>query len=99
MICPSIQVTKSYQSKNATLNEAIKDLTSLTNKLTKTSDDVVRLSLVFERALCSLCVMVAPFAPHVASEMWRGIAGVSQKKTTFDMVKKNNLFLSITNYT
>lgn len=30
-------------------------------------------STEFEDALASLCIMVAPMAPHIASEMWKGI--------------------------
>lgn len=41
-------------------------------------------STEFEDALASLCIMVAPMAPHIASEMWKGIyklhIGVLEKR-------------------
>uniref|UniRef100_A0A6Q2XT91 leucine--tRNA ligase n=1 Tax=Esox lucius TaxID=8010 RepID=A0A6Q2XT91_ESOLU len=38
---------------------------------------VVQHSLEFEEALATLCVMTAPMAPHLASELWAGLSQVS----------------------
>ncbi|RMC05333.1 hypothetical protein DUI87_18522 [Hirundo rustica rustica] len=39
-------------------------------------------STEFEDALASLCIMVAPMAPHIASEMWKGLAHMQNKLCT-----------------
>ncbi|XP_072020576.1 probable leucine--tRNA ligase, mitochondrial [Amphiura filiformis] len=79
-------ITESYQSRNTTLNLVINNLIGLANRLAKASDHIIKSSTTYERALCSLVIMVAPFAPHVTSEMWKGIAGVSnQVAADFDL--------------
>ncbi|ELV10038.1 putative leucyl-tRNA synthetase, mitochondrial [Tupaia chinensis] len=43
---------------------------------------VVQHSPEFEDALCALVVMAAPLAPHIASELWAGLALVPRKLCT-----------------
>lgn len=54
------------------LSVAISKMQGLTNALRKNADkpDVVALSEIFERALAAQIVMLAPMAPHYASELW-----------------------------
>ncbi len=68
-------VTEQFTS-DYMLSVAITRLMTLTNALRDYPDDVVRNSLAYEKALCALCIMTAPAAPLITSELWRGIAGV-----------------------
>ncbi|KAJ8041151.1 putative leucine--tRNA ligase, mitochondrial [Holothuria leucospilota] len=56
------------------LSVAISRLMTFTNTLRGCSDALVASSPVYEQALCNLCIMVAPMAPLMASEMWQGLA-------------------------
>ncbi|KAL4657414.1 putative leucine-tRNA ligase, mitochondrial [Arapaima gigas] len=64
-------VTEKY-TKDFKLNAAIARLVFLTEMLSQSSPRVVLHSLEFEEALAVLCVMTAPMAPHLASELWAG---------------------------
>ncbi|XP_071785993.1 probable leucine--tRNA ligase, mitochondrial [Asterias amurensis] len=68
-------VTEQFTS-DYMLSVAITRLMTLTNALRNYPDDVVRNSPAYEKALCALCIMTAPAAPLITSELWRGIAGV-----------------------
>ncbi|XP_032937821.1 probable leucine--tRNA ligase, mitochondrial isoform X3 [Catharus ustulatus] len=61
-----------YFTKDHLFNAAISRLMSLTNVLHQAPWPLVLHSTEFEDALASLCIMVAPMAPHIASEMWKG---------------------------
>ena len=39
-------------------------------------DDAIGQSFEFERALCDLIILMSPFAPMFASELWRGVVNV-----------------------
>ncbi|NWT10806.1 SYLM protein, partial [Vireo altiloquus] len=72
------EVTK-YFTEDHLFNAAISRLMSLTNVLQQASRPVILHSTEFEDALASLCIMVAPMAPHIASEMWKGLAHMQNK--------------------
>ncbi|KAK0153458.1 putative leucine--tRNA ligase, mitochondrial [Merluccius polli] len=65
------QVTHHF-TEDFLFNAAISRLMGLTNTLTGATAKVVQHSVEFEEALAVLCVMTAPIAPHLASELWAG---------------------------
>uniref|UniRef100_A0A8C0F7S4 leucine--tRNA ligase n=1 Tax=Bubo bubo TaxID=30461 RepID=A0A8C0F7S4_BUBBB len=71
-----------YFTKDHLFNAAISRLMSLTNILHQASRPLILHSTEFEDALASLCIMVAPMAPHIASEMWKGLAHMQNKLCT-----------------
>uniref|UniRef100_A0A8B9RQX1 leucine--tRNA ligase n=1 Tax=Accipiter nisus TaxID=211598 RepID=A0A8B9RQX1_9AVES len=71
-----------YFTKDHLFNAAISRLMSLTNILHQASQPLILHSTEFEDALASLCIMVAPMAPHIASEMWKGLAHMQNKLCT-----------------
>ncbi|XP_039935602.1 leucine--tRNA ligase, mitochondrial isoform X2 [Hirundo rustica] len=71
-----------YFTKDHLFNAAISRLMSLTNVLHQAPRPLVLHSTEFEDALASLCIMVAPMAPHIASEMWKGLAHMQNKLCT-----------------
>ncbi|XP_041039639.1 probable leucine--tRNA ligase, mitochondrial [Carcharodon carcharias] len=85
---------KIWQSKNYTvsqvtsnmtedflLNAAIARLMGLTNTLSQSSSQVILHSTEYEDALATLCIMTAPMAPYLASELWKGLSSVQNKLT------------------
>uniref|UniRef100_A0A803VHJ8 leucine--tRNA ligase n=1 Tax=Ficedula albicollis TaxID=59894 RepID=A0A803VHJ8_FICAL len=68
-----------YFTKDHLFNAAISRLMSLTNVLQQAPQPLVLHSTEFEDTLASLCIMVAPMAPHIASEMWKGLAHMQNK--------------------
>ncbi|XP_053539202.1 probable leucine--tRNA ligase, mitochondrial isoform X2 [Ictalurus punctatus] len=70
-----VQVT-THLTEDFLLNAAISRLMGLTNTLSQASPRVVLHSVEFEQALVSLCVMAAPMAPHLTSELWAGLSQV-----------------------
>ncbi|XP_072572298.1 leucine--tRNA ligase, mitochondrial [Paramormyrops kingsleyae] len=66
------EVTGHY-TEDFLLNTAISRLMGLTNILSQASPRLVLHSVEFEQALAALCVMTAPMAPHLASELWEGL--------------------------
>ncbi|NXV92676.1 leucine--tRNA ligase, mitochondrial isoform X1 [Calonectris borealis] len=71
-----------YFTKDHLFNAAISRLMSLTNVLHQASRPLTLHSAEFEDALATLCIMVAPMAPHIASEMWKGLAHMQNKLCT-----------------
>uniref|UniRef100_A0AAZ3Q3M9 leucine--tRNA ligase n=1 Tax=Oncorhynchus tshawytscha TaxID=74940 RepID=A0AAZ3Q3M9_ONCTS len=69
------QVTGHF-TEDFLLNAAIARLMGLTNTLSNVSSRVLQHSVEFEEALATLCVMTAPMAPHLASELWAGLSQV-----------------------
>uniref|UniRef100_A0A8B9HFT7 leucine--tRNA ligase n=1 Tax=Astyanax mexicanus TaxID=7994 RepID=A0A8B9HFT7_ASTMX len=67
-----MQVTTNF-TEDFLLNAAISRLMGLTNTLSQASPRVVLHSVEFEQALASLCLMAAPMAPHLTSELWAGM--------------------------
>uniref|UniRef100_A0A8B9HHR9 leucine--tRNA ligase n=1 Tax=Astyanax mexicanus TaxID=7994 RepID=A0A8B9HHR9_ASTMX len=70
-----MQVTTNF-TEDFLLNAAISRLMGLTNTLSQASPRVVLHSVEFEQALASLCLMAAPMAPHLTSELWAGLSQV-----------------------
>ncbi|KAF3427915.1 hypothetical protein E2986_00179 [Frieseomelitta varia] len=52
------------------LSIAISRLQGLTNSIRKVSTECMKKSREYERALATQIIMLAPFAPHFASELW-----------------------------
>ncbi|XP_067001332.2 probable leucine--tRNA ligase, mitochondrial isoform X2 [Anabrus simplex] len=52
------------------LSVAISKMQGLTNSLRQAPPEVIRQGAQFERALASQIIMLAPMAPHFASELW-----------------------------
>ncbi|XP_073189251.1 leucine--tRNA ligase, mitochondrial isoform X3 [Lepidochelys kempii] len=73
----------SYFTKDYLFNAAISRLMGLTNVLSQASQPLILHSAEFEDALATLCIMVAPMAPHIASELWKGLAHVQNKLCTY----------------
>uniref|UniRef100_A0A8C3LSV5 leucine--tRNA ligase n=1 Tax=Chrysolophus pictus TaxID=9089 RepID=A0A8C3LSV5_CHRPC len=71
-----------YFTKDHLFNAAISRLMSLSNVLHQASWPLVLHSAEYEDALATLCIMVAPMAPHIASEMWKGLAHIENKLCT-----------------
>uniref|UniRef100_A0A674A3Z6 leucine--tRNA ligase n=1 Tax=Salmo trutta TaxID=8032 RepID=A0A674A3Z6_SALTR len=68
-----LQVTGHF-TEDFLLNAAISRLMGLTNTLSNVSSGVLQHSVEFEEALSTLCVMTAPMAPHLASELWAALS-------------------------
>ena len=56
------------------MNRAIKDLHQLTNICRKFEEREMGTSPAFERAMADIIIMLFPFAPMFAAEMWQGLA-------------------------
>uniref|UniRef100_A0A4W5R6K5 leucine--tRNA ligase n=1 Tax=Hucho hucho TaxID=62062 RepID=A0A4W5R6K5_9TELE len=76
------QVTGHF-TEDFLLNAAISRLMGLTNTLSNVSSRVLQHSVEFEEALATLCVMTAPMAPHLASELWAGLSQVRNPLSPF----------------
>ncbi|XP_041963172.1 probable leucine--tRNA ligase, mitochondrial isoform X1 [Alosa sapidissima] len=72
----AIQEVTGHFTEDFLLNAAISRLMGLSNTLAQASAGVILHSVEFEEALAALCVMTAPMAPHLASELWTGLCGV-----------------------
>ncbi|GAB1862264.1 leucine--tRNA ligase [Camponotus japonicus] len=76
--------SRNYFLKNVThnivktqqLSIAISRMQGLTNSLRKVSIECLRKSREYERALAVQIIMLAPFAPHFASELWATFCSV-----------------------
>ncbi|CAL8287497.1 unnamed protein product [Merluccius merluccius] len=75
------QVTHHF-TEDFLFNAAISRLMGLTNTLTGATAKVVQHSVEFEEALAVLCVMTAPIAPHLASELWAGLSRVQSPQSS-----------------
>jgi len=63
----------------------------LTNSLRRTPRPLIGHSVQFERALALQLVMLAPMAPHFASELWAAAsAAAPMKSSDFHWVRLNN---------
>ena len=54
--------------------------------LQKIPQEAVSHSRQFERSLAELVIMICPFAPMFASELWTGLATVADRTSQFDWV-------------
>ncbi|XP_014217387.1 probable leucine--tRNA ligase, mitochondrial [Copidosoma floridanum] len=61
------------------LSVAISKMQSLTNKIRKSSKLCVARSREYERALAVQIIMLAPIAPHFASELWAGFCSAPNR--------------------
>uniref|UniRef100_A0A1A8I9E3 leucine--tRNA ligase n=5 Tax=Nothobranchius kuhntae TaxID=321403 RepID=A0A1A8I9E3_NOTKU len=73
----AIQEVTTHFTEDFLFNAAISRLMGLTNTLSSATVRVVQHSLDFEEALAALVMMVAPMAPHLASELWSGLCQVT----------------------
>jgi leucyl-tRNA synthetase len=71
-----------HMEKTFLLNTAISRLQSLTNWMKKLPRSVVSHSQQYERLLAELVIMISPFAPMFACELWSGLASVLRDKMT-----------------
>uniref|UniRef100_A0A8B9VR52 leucine--tRNA ligase n=1 Tax=Anas zonorhyncha TaxID=75864 RepID=A0A8B9VR52_9AVES len=71
-----------YFTKDHLFNAAISRLMSLSNVLHQAPRPLILHSAEYEDALATLCIMIAPMAPHIASEMWKGLAHMHNKLCT-----------------
>ncbi|KAL6433606.1 hypothetical protein ACFW04_006591 [Cataglyphis niger] len=62
--------------KSQQLSVAISRMQGLTNSLLKVNVECLRKSHEYERALAVQIIMLAPFAPHFASELWATFCSV-----------------------
>lgn len=72
-----------HMEKTFLLNSAISRMQSLTNVLMKYPKSAISSSVQFERSLLELVIMLSPFAPMFASELWSGLASVPNKSDLF----------------
>ncbi|XP_076292718.1 leucyl-tRNA synthetase, mitochondrial [Lasioglossum baleicum] len=87
--------SRNYFLKSATfsitdsqqLSVAISRMQGLTNSLRKVCTDCMKKSREFERALAVQIIMLAPIAPHFASELWAGFCSVKHHLINKDEVK------------
>ena len=76
MLCVlSLQVTHLLESH--TYNVAVAQLMIFCNHLKEFKK--LSGSLEYHRSLEVLCTLLAPMAPHIASELWESLAGVSER--------------------
>uniref|UniRef100_A0A0K8SRU4 leucine--tRNA ligase n=2 Tax=Lygus hesperus TaxID=30085 RepID=A0A0K8SRU4_LYGHE len=79
---------QSYQ-----LSVAISKLQSLVKSLKKFDQETMAQSLEFEKALAALLIMLAPMAPHFASELWfRFQMAPRSLQSPMTIQWKNNIF-------
>ncbi|XP_055955950.1 leucine--tRNA ligase, mitochondrial [Patella vulgata] len=65
--------------KTYLLNTAISQLQSFTNILKKCPHGIMYESYEFERSLCDLIIMISPFVPMFASEVWTALTSVARQ--------------------
>ncbi|XP_026534264.1 probable leucine--tRNA ligase, mitochondrial isoform X2 [Notechis scutatus] len=75
------QVTE-YFLEDYLFNGIISRLMGLSNILLQASEQLIIHSAEFEDALATLFVMLAPLAPHLTSEIWKGVSHVPDKLCT-----------------
>ncbi|XP_037939250.1 probable leucine--tRNA ligase, mitochondrial [Teleopsis dalmanni] len=77
------------------LSVAISKMQGLTNSLRRAPKEIVRYGKQFERALASQIIMLAPMAPHFASELWSKFASTPNRlNATTDELQWDNDVLS-----
>ena len=60
-------------------NTAVSELMKLSNAINDAKD---KTTVAFAEAICTLVKLIAPFAPHIADELWSHIAAGASAKTT-----------------
>ncbi|KAJ7322586.1 hypothetical protein JRQ81_018873 [Phrynocephalus forsythii] len=71
-----------YFLKDYTFNSALIHLMGLSNILSQASKGVILHSAEYEDALATLSIMLAPMAPHITSEIWKGLSHIPNKLCT-----------------
>lgn len=72
------------------LSVAISKMQGLTNAIRRATPDVVAFSEQYERAISAQIIMLAPFAPHFASELWsRFVTAPNRVKEYSDYIDWN----------
>ncbi|XP_053118196.1 leucine--tRNA ligase, mitochondrial isoform X3 [Hemicordylus capensis] len=71
-----------YFLKDYLFHTAISYLMGLSNMLSQASPRLLLHSVEYEDALATLCIMLAPVAPHIASEIWKGLSHIQNKLCT-----------------
>lgn len=66
------------------MNRTIKSMHTLSNICRKLEEREMGVSPAFERAMADTIIMLFPFAPMFAAEMWRGFASASWHYAEFD---------------
>lgn len=87
--------SRNYYVKGATFNYcdsqqisvAISKLQGLTNSIRRAPATVFARSLQFERALACQIILLAPMAPHFASELWSGFVSAPNRLTTNEEIQ------------
>lgn len=75
------------------LSVAVSKLQGLTNSLRKMPPYIYANSLQFERALASQIILLAPMAPHFASELWSGFLKAPNRLNNSDEICWNKSVL------
>lgn len=72
------------------LSVAISKMQGLTNSIRRATPDVIAFGEQYERALSAQIIMLAPFAPHFASELWsRFITAPNRVNENSEYIKWN----------
>ena len=91
----SLQVTHLLESH--TYNVAVAQLMIFCNHFKKEFKKLSG-SLEYHRSLEVLCTLLAPMAPHIASELWESLAGVSERSKPLVSSSVNKLHAYVNNY-
>ncbi|XP_044738626.1 probable leucine--tRNA ligase, mitochondrial, partial [Chrysoperla carnea] len=73
------------------LSVAISKMQGLTNSLRQSTPDVVAYGAHYEHALAAQIIMLAPMAPHFASELWAGFISAPNKINNTDILWNKNV--------
>ncbi|OAD55694.1 putative leucine--tRNA ligase, mitochondrial, partial [Eufriesea mexicana] len=82
-----LKSVNNYLLEDQQLSMAISRLQGLTNSLRKVSIQCMKKSREYERALAVQIIMIAPFAPHFASELWSAFSAAKYHLISEDEVK------------
>ena len=69
VVCTASQVTLSFDHRH-TFNVAVSELMTLSNTLRERG--TLRGTAEYHTALEILCLLLAPMAPHISSQLWEG---------------------------
>ncbi|ESO03773.1 hypothetical protein HELRODRAFT_112157 [Helobdella robusta] len=66
------------------LSTSLSRMQMLSTILSKYPESVIRSSPMFERTLCDLVIVLSPFAPMFALELWEGLKSVNHTEEHYD---------------
>ncbi|KAL5021562.1 hypothetical protein ScPMuIL_000717 [Solemya velum] len=78
-----LKETSFHFERTFLLSVAISRLQGFTNALKKVPVDYIGTSPQFSRAVTDLVIMISPFAPHFASELWAGLADCADHESLY----------------